>query len=255
MLTAVLSPLWSELVVVLAGVAAGIANGIAGGGTFIAFPTLLALGAASITANVTTSVGVLPSYVGGIRGYRHQLSAHRALVRRLVPSCFLGAITGCALLLAFPSSTFRAVLPFLVGVGTVLFGVAPLVTRRLAHVRHDHPGRRVSLAIGIFLVAIYGGYFGAGLGILLLAVMALTLPLDLAELQGLRNALSVIINLCAGAVFLLRGHLIIRDVLGLMVGTLLGGVIGTSLLKRLPPTAVRVIIVAIGALTTVRLAW
>jgi len=89
----------------------------------------------------------------------------------------------------------------------------------------------------------------------LLAVMALTLPLDLAELQGLRNALSVIINLCAGAVFLLRGHLIIRDVLGLMVGTLLGGVIGTSLLKRLPPTAVRVIIVAIGALTTVRLAW
>jgi uncharacterized protein len=255
MLTAVLSPLWSELVVVLAGVAAGIANGIAGGGTFLAFPTLLALGAASITANVTTSVGVLPSYVGGIRGYRHQLSAHQALVRRLVPSCFLGAITGCVLLLAFPSSTFRAVLPFLVGVGTVLFGVAPLVTRRLAHVRHDHPGRRVSLAIGIFLVAIYGGYFGAGLGILLLAVMALTLPLDLAELQGLRNALSVIINLCAGAVFLLRGHLIIRDVLGLMVGTLLGGVLGTSLLKRLPPTAVRVIIVAIGALTTVRLAW
>jgi uncharacterized membrane protein YfcA len=242
-------------VVFAAGVGAGLFNGVAGGGTMLSFPTLLALGAASITANVTTSVGVLPSYVGGIRGYRHQLSAHRALVRRLVPSCVLGAITGCALLLAFPSSTFRAVLPFLVGVGTVLFGVAPLVTRRLAHLRHDHPGRRVSLAIGIFLVAIYGGYFGAGLGILLLAVMALTLPLDLAELQGLRNALSVIINLCAGAVFLLRGHLIIRDVLGLMVGTLLGGVIGTSLLKRLPPTAVRVIIVAIGALTTFRLAW
>ena len=255
MLTAVLSPTLKDLLVALAGVAAGIANGIAGGGTFIAFPTLLAVGLPSVTANVTTSVGVVPSYVGGIRGYRRQLRTHLPLLRSLFPSCLAGALTGCTLLLAFPSSTFRAVIPWLIGLGTLLFALSPVITRRLAHVAHDHPGRRLVLVGGVFLVAIYGGYFGAGLGILLLAVMAVSLPFSLAELQGLRNALSTIINLCAAVVFVVRGHLVLIDVALLLVGTLVGGVLGTKALQRLQPSVVRVIIVALGIGTTLRLAW
>ena len=255
MLTAVLTPLLRSLCVLLAGVGAGIANGIAGGGTFISFPTLLALGVPALAANVTTSVGVVPSYVGGIRGYHEELRGQFPLLRSVFPSCLLGAVTGCTLLLAFPSSAFKAVIPWLVGAGTVLFALSPLLTKRLAHIDHDHPARRASLVVGVFLVAIYGGYFGAGLGILLLAVMATSLPYDMPTLQGLRNVLSTVINLCAAAVFQVRGHLVWSDVACLMIGTLAGGVIGTSLLRRLTPTTVRVVVVTMGVLTTVRLSW
>ena len=255
MLTLAVQPVGRVIVILLAGIGAGIANGIAGGGTFVVFPSLLALGVPTLTANVTCSVGVVPSYVGGIRGYRAQLRGQIPLLRSVALSCLLGAVTGCALLLAFPSSAFSVVIPWLVGAGTLLFALSPLLTKRLEHLSHQHPTRRRLLSVGIFLVAIYGGYFGAGLGILLLAVMAISLPFDMPTLQGLRNALSTMINLCAAAVFLIRGHLIFEDVALLMVGTLLGGYVGTSVLKRLQPTTVRVIIVALGAATTVRLAW
>jgi uncharacterized membrane protein YfcA len=255
MLSAVLTPLLRSLCVVLAGIGAGVANGIAGGGTFISFPTLLALGVPALAANVTTSVGVVPSYVGGIRGYRAELRGQFRLLRTVFPACLLGAITGCTLLLAFPSSAFRAVIPWLIGAGTVLFAISPLVTKRLAHIDHDHPARKVSLVVGVFVVAIYGGYFGAGLGILLLAVMAISLPFDMPTLQGLRNALSTIINLCAAVVFILRGHLVWSDVACLLVGTLLGGLLGTSLLRKLTPQTVRMLIVLLGAGTTIRLLW
>ena len=255
MLSATLPLLWRLAIFLVAGVAAGISNGIAGGGTFIVFPTMLAMGIGALQANVSSSVGVVPSYVGGIRGYHEELRGQFPLLRSVFPSCLLGAVTGCTLLLAFPSSAFKAVIPWLVGAGTVLFALSPLLTKRLAHIDHDHPARRASLVVGVFLVAIYGGYFGAGLGILLLAVMATSLPYDMPTLQGLRNVLSTVINLCAAAVFLVRGHLVWSDVACLMIGTLAGGVIGTSLLRRLTPTTVRVVVVTMGVLTTVRLSW
>lgn len=245
---------WRELLIAVAGVAAGIANGVAGGGTFITFPTLLSLSIPALQANVSSSVGVLPSYVGGVRGFRTQLALRARLVARLVPACAAGAGAGTALLLTEPSSTFRTVVPWLVGGATLVFAATPFITRRLAHVSHDHPTRRVGLHLGVFLVAIYGGYFGAGLGILLLAVMGLTLPDDLATLQGLRNGLSLIINAAAAVVFIARGHLATAAVLALLVGTAIGGVLGTRIIKRLQPTTVRILIVVIGVATTVRLA-
>lgn len=255
MFDATVSFFWREIIFLLSGIGAGIANGIAGGGTFITFPTLLAVGIQALQANVSTSVGVLPSYYGGIRGFRDQLRGHRALIRSLFPSCLLGAVLGTVLLLSGSPTTFRNVVPWLIGAGTLLFALAPRITARLSHIDHQHPSRRWTLYLGVFIVSIYGGYFGAGLGILLLAVMAISLPYELADLQGLRNVLSLIINACAAIVFIVRGHLALDAVYMLLVGTLIGGTLGTLLIKRISPKAVRWLVIGTGVATTVRLLW
>jgi uncharacterized membrane protein YfcA len=245
---------WRVPLMLVVGIAAGIANGVAGGGTFITFPTLLALGIAPLAANVSNGVGVCPSYVGGMWRFRSQISPHRQLLVALLAPCLAGAALGCALLFTFPASAFRSIVPWLIGGGTLLFALSPLITRRLAHIDHSHPGRRVFLYAGIFLSAIYGGYFGAGLGILLLAVMAVALPLEIGELQGLRSVLSTIINAAAAIIFVIRGHLVLWAVLAMVVGTLAGGWLGTWLIQRLSPRVVRALIVTVGVVTTVRLA-
>ena len=244
----------SAAVVIAAGLGAGIANGIAGGGSFISFPVLLALGVPALTANVSSSVGVIPSYLGGIAGFRARLVGRRHLVAALAPACVLGALVGTALLLGGTPEQFRAAVPWLVGGATIVFALQPLVVRAVAGVPHDHPTRRLLLQSGTFAIAVYGGYFGAGVGIMLLAVMGLSLPDDLGTLSGLRNALSLIINAVAAVVFILRGHLAWDVVVGLWIGTGIGGVLGTQAIVRLNPLWFRALIVAFGAATTVRLA-
>jgi uncharacterized protein len=254
MIVGALPLLWRLSIVLLAGVGAGIANGIAGGGTFITFPTLLGLGLPALRANITTTVGVVPSYFGSLRVFRTQLRPHRHLILTLLPSCVLGSGLGCYLLLAGSSTTFRAVVPWLIGVGTGLFAVSPYVTRALAEVDRDHPARRRALYVGIFLIAIYGGYFGAGIGILLLAMLALALPLEIPELQGLRNVISLVINAFAALVFVFHGHLDVPYVVMLLLGTLVGGWLGALLVVRLSPMFVRVLVIVVGVGTTIKLA-
>lgn len=253
MLIATIPLLWRLLIFLLAGIAGGVSNGIAGGGTFITFPTLLAMGVPALQANVSVTVGVVPSFFGGIRGFRHELATHRRLVVSLIPASVAGTALGCALLLTGAPSTFRVVVPWLIGAGTLLFTFAPWITRRLAHVDHAHPGRRRVLQLGIFVIAVYGGYFGAGLGILLLAILAVTMPYELKDLQGLRIALSMVISLTAALIFVIRGHLALDAVYMLLVGTLIGGWLGTILIRRLPPTVVRLLVIGTGAFTTIRL--
>ncbi|MEO9181412.1 MAG: sulfite exporter TauE/SafE family protein [Acidimicrobiales bacterium] len=245
---------WRLLIYLVAGVGGGIANGVAGGGSFVTFPTLLATGASALAANVTTTVGVVPSYFGALRTLQPQLRGHRALIRSLLPCCVSGTALGCTLLLLGSPHLFQLIVPWLIGAGTLLFALAPLITRRLAHIDHAHPGRRTGLFVGVFIVSIYGGYFGAGLGIMLLAVMAVALPFDLKELQGLRNVLSLVINLIAALIFVVRGHLIVDAVYMFLLGTFVGGWLGTLLIVRLSPNVVRGLIIGIGIVTTVRLA-
>ncbi len=251
-------PLAAKLLIIfLAGCGAGISNGIAGGGTFLSFPTLLALGIPSLTANMSSSVGILPSTFGGIRGFRHELKVHHTLLKELVPTCAVGSGAGTALLLIGSNHTFSLVVPWLIGVATVLFAVSPRVTKMLAkmdRVKDPHAVRRRSLFVGIFIASMYGGYFGAGLGIVLLAVMALTLPYDINVLQGLRVALSLLINTIAGIVFVVRGHLAVQAVIVLLIGALVGGWLGTLLIRRLSPKIVRAMVISIGTITTVKLA-
>jgi hypothetical protein len=254
-MVAVSLPLWWRLTIFLAaGIAGGIANGVAGGGTFLTFPTLLAMGIPALQANVSTTVGVVPSYVGGIRGFGPRLRDHRQLIRSLLPVCFVGSAAGCALLLLGSSHTFRLVVPWLIGAATILFALAPTITRRLAHVDHTRGARRWALFAGIFLASLYGGYFGAGLGIILLAVMAVTLPFEIHEIQGIRNVLSMIINAFAALIFVIRGHLALDAVYMLLVGTLIGGWLGTLLIRRLSPMVVRALVIVTGVVTTVYLA-
>lgn len=255
MLATTIPLVWRLIVYFSAGVAGGVANGVAGGGTFITFPTLLAMGIPALQANISTSVGVVPSYVGGIRGFRGQFSARRQLIRSLLPSCFLGAAVGCALLLLGSPGTFRSVVPWLIGAATLLFALAPRITRRLVHIDHEHGARRWTLFIGIFLASAYGGYFGAGMGIVLLAIMAVALPYELHELQGLRNVLSMIINSFAAVIFIIHGHLALEAVYMLLGGALVGGWLGTLLIAHLSPKVVRALVIATGLLTTVRLAF
>ncbi len=254
MIVASLALGWRLVIYAGAGVAGGIANGVAGGGTFITFPTLLALGVPALQANVSTTVGVVPSYLAGLTTYRRSLGAHRGPLASLVAPAVLGTLSGCALLLTGSQQTFRAVVPWLIGAATVLFAAAPLVTRYLPHVDPDHPARRRVLRVAVFVAAIYGGYFGAGLGIMLLAVMAVTLPYDIHEIQGLRATLSTLIGGTAAVVFAIRGHLAVAAVAMLLVGSLVGGWLGTRLITRLSPWVVRCLVVAFGVATTVRLA-
>ena len=248
---------WKIVIIFVAGCAAGISNGIAGGGTFLSFPTLLALGLPSLVANMSSSVGILPSTFGGVRGFRQELRAHRALLTALIPTCVVGSCIGTAALLLGTNRTFSLVVPWLIGAATLLFAGAPRLTAALTRSKEGastEAVRRRSLFLGVFLAAVYGGYFGAGLGIILMAVMALTLPYDINVVQGLRVALSLLINFVAGVVFVARGHLSVQAVLVLLVGALVGGWLGTMLIRRLSPRVVRALVVAIGVMTTVKLA-
>ena len=254
MLAVALALPWRLLILFAAGVGAGVSNAVAGGGTFITFPTLLALGVPALQANLSTTVGIAPSFFGSLRVFRKQLATHWSLLRSLAPAAVLGTLAGCALLLTGAPGTFRAIVPWLIGAGTLLFALSPWITRRLAHVDHRHPARRGGLYVGVFTISIYGGYFGAGLGILLLAVMSLSLPYEIHELQILRNVLSLIITVAAGIVFVIHGHLALQAVSLLLVGTLAGGWLGASLMRRLSATWVRALVIALGAVTTLRLA-
>ncbi len=254
MLLALLSPGAKFGITLSAGVAAGVFNAIAGGGTFLTFPTLLALGVPALQANLTSAVGVLPSYIGGIQKFSRARDERRALLLTLFGPGLAGSLVGCALLLLAPPATFQLVVPWLIGVGTALFALSPWISRRLAHLSADHPARRRALVGGVFFCAIYGGYFGAGLGILLMATMALTLPDDILTLTGLRVLLALGINLIAALVFVVHGQLDWWGVLALWFGTLLGGYLGSALLAKLSPSWVRACVILVGAATTFKLA-
>ncbi len=257
MIIAAIDTPWRVALLFVAGVAAGVSNGVAGGGTFITFPTLLALGIAPLQANVSSTVGLVPSVLAGVRVFRRELANHHATLRRLVPACVAGSIVGTALLLVGSAHTFAVLVPWLIGTATTLFAAAPLITRALA--RRHPPGahgvvRSRTLAVGVFLASIYGGYFGAGLGIVLLAVLALSLPEEILTLQGIRVALGLLTNTVAALVFVVRGHLALVAVGILLVSTLLGGWLGASLMRKLSPVVVRSLVIAIGVVTTLRLA-
>lgn len=254
MLVATLPAAWREAVIALAGVAGGVANGVAGGGTFVTFPTLLTLGVPALRANLTTTVGVTPSYFAGVATMRDRVDEARARLARLLAPAVAGALVGCALLFAGTAQTFRDVVPYLIGAATAVFAAAPWLTRRLGLAHPDSRARQRALVAGVFVASVYGAYFGAGLGIVLLALMAVTLPDGVHRLQGLRALLSTVVALVASVVFVVHGGLDWPAVAALLVGTLVGGWLGTRLVARLSPAAVRAVVVAIGVATTVRLA-
>jgi uncharacterized membrane protein YfcA len=241
-------------VLLAAGLAAGIFNGVAGGGTLLTFPTLLALGLPAISANITSSVGVLTSNVGGVAGFRREIGELRHHVLDLILPTVLGVSAGALLLITTPATSFRTVVPYLVLLATVAFAVQPLLNRRLATIAHDHPTRRLLLLVGSAAVSLYAGYFGAGQGVMLLAVYGIALNVSMAHLHGLRSATSILNNTIAVVIFVIAGrHIVWADAGLLAVGSLLGGWLGATVARTLPAPVLRAIVVVVGTATFIAL--
>ena len=241
-------------VLLAVGVAAGVFNGVAGGGTLLTFPTLLALGIPALSANITSSVGVLTSNFGGVAGFRREIGELRRHVVDLIIPTVLGVTTGALLLITTPAASFRSVVPWLVLLATATFALQPFINRRLANVRHDHPTRRVLLLVGSAAVSLYAGYFGAGQGVMLLAVYGLALNVSMSHLHGLRSATSILNNTIAVAIFVIAGDHIVWAAAGLLaVGALIGGWLGATVARTLPAPILRVIVVIIGGATGITL--
>lgn len=242
-----------EALVALAGVGAGVVNGVAGGGTLISFPTLIALGYPALTANVTNTVGIWPGYLGGVAGFHREIAGQAEQIRALSIPAALGAAAGAALLLSTPSSDFSRAAPWLILFAAALFAVQPLLVRILDRGRHEHPTRRWLLLGGTFLCSVYGGYFGAGLGVMLLAVLGLALPDTLARTSGMRTVLSILVNGLAAIAFIVHSPLVWSVVALLAIGSLVGGWLGARLALRLPAPALRAVVILVGAASAARL--
>ncbi len=241
------------LLILLAGLVAGVFNGVAGGGSLVSFPVLLALGYPALTANITNTIGIWPGYVASAAGYRREIGDQSRRLLRLTPVALAGGVAGALLLLTTSPAVFDDVVPWLVLGASALFAAQPSLRRALDRGSVHPRTRPVLLAAGVFAASVYGGYFGAAMGVMFLAVLGLALPLSIAHTSGLRAVLSMIVNGIAAIVFLLHGGLAWEAVGLLALGSLAGGYAGARLALALPAPVLRVIVVVIGVGTAVRL--
>ena len=248
-----------SLAVFIAGVAAGTINTVVGSGTLITFPVLLGVGYAPVVANVSNTVGLVPGSASGALGYRRELASQRDRLMPLGVASLLGGITGAVLLLSLPASAFKAIVPVFIAIALVLITLQPRLSRAMAErarragrTRDGHRPGRAAIA-GVFASGMYGGYFGAAQGILLLAILNLSLDDDLHRLNALKVVLAGIVNLVAGVLFVLVAHIAWLPAALIAAGSLLGGVLGARYGRRLPPPALRAVILIVGIGAIVRL--
>lgn len=235
------------IVLGIAGLLGGAVNSVAGGGSLISFPALLAVGYPAITANVTNTVALFPGYVGATAAYRPELEGQRPRLVALGVTSILGGAAGSTLLLTTPASVFKTAVPWLVLLACALFGLQPLVSRTLAERRTGSKEHRsVGLHAAVFCAAVYGAYFGAGLGIILLAVLGLVIADSLQRLNGLKQVMSVLINAVAVVAYGIFGHVAWSAVAIMAVASLAGGRLGGSFARKLSPLLLRVIVLAFG---------
>ena len=247
----------ATLVIFIAAMIAGAINAIAGGGTLISFPALLWIGRDPIVANATNAVAMWPGSLAAAYGYRRELAtAKRWLLLLIIPSLAGGAL-GAWLLLRTPSSLFERIVPFLILGATLLLAAQELITKRLGLIAHshEHPGAgwMTFVLVFQFLVGLYGGYFGAGMGILMLAALGLIGLTDLHQMNGVKNILAVCINGIAAIYFAFSHSVNWRDVLVMTIGTIAGGLIGARLAHHFGRTFVRRAVVTIGVIMTIAL--
>ncbi len=248
----------STVVIVLAAVLAGAINSIAGGGTLISFPALMWAGRNAIVANATNCVALWPGSFSAAYGYRREMKSLPRWLLLLVLPAILGASLGAWLLLRTPTKTFEHLVPILILGATILVAVQEMVAKRLGLVAksHEHPtaGWVTFVFVFQFLVAVYGGYFGAGMGILMLAALGLIGLTDIHQMNGLKNLLAVCINGVAAIYFGINGAVAWRDGIVMAVGAIAGGYIGAMLAQKVGRKTVRAAVIVIGLVMTVALA-
>jgi uncharacterized membrane protein YfcA len=242
--------------VLLVGAAflAGTINTIVGSGSLITFPTLLAIGYSPVLANVSNTIGITFGSVSGSIGYRRELGGQRTRTTRLGVGSLLGGVTGGVLLLTLPSSVFDDVVPVLILLAVALVIVQPRLSRVVAGRRGrvvEHGG--LGLWIGIFLTGVYGGYFGAAQGVILLSLLGIFINDTLQRLNAVKNVLAVIANGTAAVLFVLVADVAWLVVVLIAVGSVVGGQVGAQVGRRLPPAALRGLVVVVGVVAAVRL--
>jgi uncharacterized protein len=240
-----------------AGIVAGTINTVVGSGTLFTFPVLLAFGYAPVTANVSNTVGLVPGSVAGAIGYREELRGQQRRAIPLAAASLLGGIVGAILLLSLPASAFTAIVPAFIAIALVLIVLQPRLSRALAARRArprttDRAGPVGTAAT--FGSGVYGGYFGAAQGILLLSILGLSFEGEsLQRINALKVVLAGLVNLVAGVVFIFSAHVAWLAALLIAVGSTIGGVLGARYGRRLPPAALRALIVVVGITAIVRL--
>lgn len=284
------------VLLVAAGFGAGVVNGVGGGGTLLSFSALLAVGLPALRANLTSTVGIFPGFIGGVAGFREEISDQTRRVAQLSLPAMAGSVAGAVLLLTTPAKSFQHIVPYLILLACALFTIQPVVARsvrqraivspeakgpgvpdeqRAAQTAASHtsdvsagvvdgasrpsadtaPSRkRIALTgAGVFVGAIYGGYFGAGLGVVLLALLGMLLPDRLVRTNGLRTTVAFVVSVGAVAVFVIHGDIAWLDAALLAPSCVVGGYVGARLARRLPAAVVRIVVIALGLATAIRL--
>jgi uncharacterized membrane protein YfcA len=249
---------WFEVVAIIAaGMAAGTINTMVGSGTLITFPTLLFFGFPPLVANVSNTIGLVAGGLTGVHGYRSELTGASPTLRRLVPASFVGALTGAVLLLVLPESAFAAIVPVLIGAALllVLFGPRLNAWAAARHPDHDSTGRRVLLTVSVFGAGMYGGYFGAAQGVLLVGIMSILTAVHLQQVNGMKNVLATVANAVAAVVFMLVAWDRIDWTVAALIaiGALAGGYVGARVGRRLSPKFLRGLIVVVGVLAIAKM--
>jgi len=245
-----------NILVFVVGFIASAINAIAFGGSLISFPTLIWLGVPPIIANATNTAAVWPGSLGAVWGYRRELRDTAPRMYWLIVPSVAGAIAGAMLLRVTPAELFDRLVPLLILFATLLFAVQERVQRFL-NVAPEHHGSAWFSAAMIFqfLVSVYGGYFGAGMGILMLAALAILCHDDIHQMNGLKNLLAVFINAVAAAYFIFAGMVRLPDAVVRAAGATIGGVAAAGLARRMGRKAVRCAVIVIGFAMTVVLFW
>jgi uncharacterized membrane protein YfcA len=247
-----MSPI-EAIAIVAAGLAAGTMNTIVGSGSLITFPTLLAFGYAPVVANVSNTIGLVPGSLSGAIGYRRELAGQRGRAIRLGTAAALGGLTGGLLLLALPEAAFEKIVPVLILVSVGLIAFQPWLSRALGDRRAVGREHTVPLVVTLYLTGIYGGYFGAGQGVIMMALLGVFLPDDLQRLNGLKNVLAVLINSVAAVLFIVFAQVAWAPAVLLAIGAVIGGQVGATVGRRLPANVLRLAIIGVGTVVGVRL--
>ncbi|MFZ0089461.1 MAG: sulfite exporter TauE/SafE family protein [Solirubrobacteraceae bacterium] len=248
-----MSPLHA-IAIFAAGIVAGTINTVVGSGTLFTFPVLLAFGYSPVVANVSNTVGLVPGSAAGAVGYRPELAGQR---RRLIPlacASLIGGVIGAVLLLSLPASAFKDIVPAFIAIALVLIVLQPKLSGLLDKHRPRGRERAGPVATAAVLAGgVYGGYFGAAQGIMVLAILSLALDDKLQRLNAVKVILTGLVNLISGIVFIFAAH-VAWGAAGLIAGgSLIGGVIGARFGRRLSPRVLRAVIVVVGITAIVRL--
>lgn len=245
---------WEQLAVLAAGLGAGVLTSTVGVASLLSFPVLLAVGLPPVTANVSNTIGMTPAGLSGSFGYRQELREHPVVTAVVLVTCAVGAVFGAMLLLGLPPGVFESVVPYLILFTCLLVGAQPTISKILRRGHEERAARHHLSPVTTFfsgLVGVYGGYFGAGSGVMMVAVLGFGTDLELRIVNGLKTVAILAGNVVAAAIFLVVADVDWAAAGLLAAGSVVGGYLGARVGRRIPPTLFRVLIVVAGVTAAV----